>query len=229
MRPGFSKETFLCSKSALPVLPTVPVPYHAVIGIFSVWHQWMGSFSQVLLASSKAFLTDAGQFWALTRQAWPHPSPPVVPRPASGSVSVCWDGCSVPGRRLTLASPISGWICFSSFLSPNTALALAFHKAAPHQTQRVPLGAPTTPAHLCILFSQLKQPEFAVPRSVLGWGVQLMDLVLQPTCTFLAPKQLVPVPSSLTCHRDVPSMIQSALKNRSKESTWNAEIWEHLG
>lgn len=166
----------------------------------------------MFLASSKAYLPDAGQFWALIRQAWPCPK---LSQSVLGWLQCSWQATHFPSQAECASAP---------FYPQKPPLTLAFHKAAPHQTQRVPLGAPTTPAHLCILFSQLEQLGFAVPRSVLRWCVQLMDLLqFQPTHTFLALTQLFPVLSSLTCHRDVPSMIPGSPEEVTylwSEGTW---------
>lgn len=55
--------------------------------------------------------------------------------------------------------------------------------------------------------------------------MQLIDLLLQPTFTFLAPRQLFPILSSLTCHRDVPSMIPVSTEEVRKVTyLWSADI-----
>lgn len=182
-----------------------------------------GKCSYMFLAPSKAFLTDAGQFWALIRQAWPCPSLSVVPRPAPGSDRVCWDGCSAPGRPLILASPISGWMCFHSLLSPKTTLTLAFHKAAPHQTQRVPLVAPTASAHLCILLSQLKQLWVCSAQVSAALVCAADGFVTTQTNTHIpGTQQLFPVLSSPISHSDVPSMIpvRKAPGEQRYKATW---------
>lgn len=155
-----------------------------------------GKFFIGVPASSKAFPTDAGQLWAIIRLAWPCPSPPAVPRLCQCVLG--WLQCSWQVRHPD--QPHLGLNVLQLLPIPKNHPCQGFPQSCPSPS---PKGAPGGSHNPCSPpVSQLEQLELGVPRSGLRWSVQLMDLLFQPAHTLLPPRQLIPVLSSLTCHRD---------------------------